>query len=105
MRKKEYVREFKSKGSHDIDRLIRYRKQGKFINIKMFNFDLLEELNNRGVFSRKTFNGKAHSNYRTMISLASIEYTLTVKQKKLYNTIFMQDIAPYLDKVIAQEEN
>lgn len=98
---KSNVVEFKAKTEEtEISKLIQMRQDGKFITEDIFNTKLVEELNKENVFSSFEYNNKKYNNYETMLSLISKDYTLTVKQRKLYSSILMRDIMPYLDSQI-----
>lgn len=91
----------------DFDRLIKARKEKRYIDETMLNSYLVKELNKHGAFPKHNVRGYEISYYKKMSGL--MEYKtrkpLTEKQKKLFRLILMKDVLPFIDKVIAQEEN
>ena len=88
-----------------IAKLVKMRKQGKFISDDIFTPTLVKELNTEHAFSTYEYNRKTYNNYEIMLDLVSKEYTLTVKQRKLMSTILMRDILPHLDSKIEFENS
>lgn len=85
----------------DLKQLVEARRQKKFIKINSFSLELLDAMRDNGGFPIVDYNGKQYDNYQTMVDFVNKDDDLTDGQQRVYNTMLMKTIFPFLDEVIA----